>query len=206
MAWRKRSTSLKTLAEGLVKVGALQFGTFTLPGGEETSYYINLRGLPSYPGVFKEVVGAIGGLLEAKVPKADAICGIPTTGLTIGSAVALNANKPLVYTRTTKAAGDKVVEGEVRPDWNVVVLDDLVESGKTILSAARAVEQEGGLVKHAVVLIDRQEGGREALSREGIALHSVTDVVELADTLHSMELISDTDMKAITKSVGRRRQ
>ncbi|HYB06949.1 MAG TPA: hypothetical protein VEB87_02200, partial [Nitrososphaerales archaeon] len=63
---------------------------------------------------------------------------------------------------------------------------------------------EGGKVTAAVVLIDRLEGARERLSKKGISLHSVTDMLELADTLYSMELISKDNLKAITKSVGSR--
>ena len=55
-----------------------------------------------------------------------------------------------------------------------------------------------------MVLIDRMEGAREKLSKQGIALHAVTDMMELADTLASMELISEENLKAIAKSVGPR--
>jgi orotate phosphoribosyltransferase len=204
MAWKKRRAQVNELAEGLVKVGALQFGTFTLPDGKDSSYYINLRGLPSYPGVFGVVVDAMGQLVSKKTPKANALLGVPITGLTISSPVSVSLKKPLLYVRTSKQADDRVIEGEVRPGWNVVVVDDLATSGKTILSSAKAVEQEGAEVTDAVVLIDRMEGARERLSKQGITLHAVTDMVELADTLYSMELITHENMKAITKAVGSR--
>jgi orotate phosphoribosyltransferase len=202
MAWRKRTSSLRELAEGLVKAGALQFGTFTLPDGRVSSYYINLRGLPSYPGLYGLVVGAMTELVSKKAPKVSAICGVPITGLLLAAPVAVALKKPLVYTRLTKPANERVVEGEVRPGWKVLVVDDLATSGKTILAAAEAVEEEGGEVTEAAVLIDRMEGAREKLSKKGIALHAVTDMMELADTLYSMELISKDNLKAITKSVG----
>jgi orotate phosphoribosyltransferase len=204
VAWKKRRSQLRDLAEGLVKVGALQFGTFTLPDGKESAYYINLRGLPSYPGVFKAVVGAMAGLVSAKAPKADALCGVPMTGLTIAAPVAVALKMPMAYTRVNRRPDERVLEGEVRPGWDVVVIDDLATSGKTILASAKAVEQEGGEVKHAVVLIDRLEGAREKLAKEGIALHSVTDMMELADTLHSMGLIEEQNLRAIARSMGRR--
>ncbi len=204
MAWRKRRAQLRDLAEGLIKVGALQFGTFTLPDGRETSYFINLGGLPSYPGVYRLVVDAMTQLVSSKTPKANAICGIPITGLTIASPVALALKKPLAFTRTSRQASGRVVEGEVRPGWNLVIVDDLATSGKTILASAKAIEEEGGEVSHAAVLIDRLEGARERLSKAGISLQCVTDVIELADTLFSMELISKSDMKAITRSAGGR--
>jgi orotate phosphoribosyltransferase len=204
MAWRKHTERIRGLAEGLTKIGALQFGTFALPDGSESSYYVDLGGLPGYPGVYRLVVDAIASLVKTKVPGADALCGIPVTGLAIASPVAIALGKPLLYTRAARQAGERVVEGEVRPDWSVVVLNDLATTGKTISSTARAVEQEGGEVKNAVVLIDRLEGAREALSKKGITLHSFTDIIELADTLYSMELIAEADLRSITKSVGGR--
>ena len=202
MAWKKRRTRLNGIAEGLVKAGAVQFGTFTLPDGRESSYYVNLRGLPSYPGVYGLAIEALSDLMAKKAPKADAICAVPITGLLLATPVAVGAGKPLVYSRLERQENERFVEGEVRPGWNVVILGDLVTSGKTILAAADAIEDEGGKVSSAIVLIDRLEGAREKLSKRGIALHAVTDMVELADTLFSMELISKDNLKAITKSVG----
>ena len=204
MSWKKRSKNLRDLAEGLVKVGALQFGTSTLPNGKDSSYYINLRGLASYPGVYNLVVEAVGEVVAKKAAKARAICGVPTTGLLIASPVAVALKKPMVYTRAAAKASERGIEGEIRPDWNVVVVDDLSTSGKSILDAAKAIEKEGGEVTTAVVLIDRMEGAREKLSKQGIALHAVTDMMELADTLASMELITEENLKAIAKSVGAR--
>ena len=204
MAWKKRRSRLSDIAEGLVKVGALQFGTFTLPDGKDSAYYVNLRGLPSYPGVYGRVVDALSDLVTKKVPKADAFCAVPLTGLLLASPLAVAQRKPLVYTRIEKQENERLVEGEVRPGWNVVIVGDLATSGRTIISAADAIQDEGGKVSSAVVLIDRMEGAREKLSKKGITLHSVTDMVELADTLFSMELISKDNLKTITKSVGGR--
>ncbi len=185
-------------------MGALQFGTFTLADGKASSYYVNLRGLPSYPGVYGAVVESLSDLISKRVPKVDAICAVPLTGLLLASPVAVGLKKPLVYTRMEKGVNERLVEGEVRPGWNVVILGDLATTGRTILSAAEAIQDEGGRVGSVVVLIDRLEGAREKLSKKGIPLHAVTDMVELADTLFSMELISKENLKSITKSVGGR--
>ena len=204
MAWKKRRSRLNDIAEGLVKVGALQFGTFTLPDGRDSAYYVNLRGLSSYPGVYEVVVDSLAELASSKAPRADAYCAVPLAGLLLASPVALAHKKPLVYTPMKKLESGRHVEGEVRPGWNVVIVGDLATSGKTIVSAAEAIEDEGGKVSSAVVLLDRLEGARERLSKRGITLHAVTDVVELADTLYAMELITKENMKAMTRSVGRR--
>ncbi len=203
MAWKRRRGQLRALAEGLVKAGALQFGTFSLPDGKDSSYYVNLRGLPSYPGLYKLVVDSMAVLLS-KAPKVDALCGVPLSGLAIAAPLAIAQEKPLIYTRTGKQVNERVVEGEVRPGWKVTVVNDLVASGKSILSAAQAVEQEGGEVKQAAVVIDRMEGARERLSKQGISLHALTDIIELSDILFSMELISEANLKSITRAVGSR--
>ena len=204
MAWKRRSGRLNDIAEGLVKAGALQFGTFLLPDGKDSSYYVNLRGIPGYPGLYGMVIDALADLVEKKSPRADAVCAVPVTGLLLAAPVAVALKKPLIYTRLEKQENERLVEGEVRPGWNVVVVGDLTTSGRTILSASEAIEDEGGTVSSAVVLIDRLEGARERLSKKGIALHPVTDMMELADTLHSMELITSENLKSITKSVGSR--
>ncbi len=195
---------LSSLAEGLVKAGALQFGTFTLPDGSDSSYFINLRGLPSYPGVYGLVIDAMEGVVARKASKADAICGIPISGLTMASPIATSLKKPLVYTRSKAGRDERMIEGEVRPGWNVLVVDDLSKSGNSVLASAKVVEQEGGVVTDAVVLIDRLQGARGRLAKAGIALNSVTDVMELAETLYSMEQISKEQLDSMSKSVRTR--
>lgn len=202
MAWKKRRGQLKSLAEGLIKAGALQFGTFTLSDGRDSSYYVDLRGLPSYPGLFRLVVDSMGDMIK-KAPAADAFCSVPVSGLNIAAPLALGKGKPLLYTTQRKQGDGRVLEGEVRPGWKVMVIDDLAGTGNTVLAAARAVEQEGGEVKHAAVVIDRLEGARETLSKQGVSLHALTDILELSDTLFAMGLISEGNLRSITRTVGR---
>jgi len=202
MAWKKRRGRLQSLAEGLVKAGTLQFGTFTLTDGRESPYYVNLRGLPSYPGLFRLVVDSMAKMME-KIPMTDAYCSVPVSGLNIAAPLALEKGKPLLYTTQRRQGPGRVLEGELRPGWKVMVIDDLATSGKTVLSAAKAVEQEGGEVKHAAVVLDRLEGAREALSKEGITLHALTDILELSDTLFAMGMMTEGNLKSITRTVGR---
>jgi orotate phosphoribosyltransferase len=202
MAWKKRRGRLQSLAEGLVKAGALQFGTFTLADGKESPYFINLRALPSYPGLYRLIVDSMSEMIS-KVPAPEAFCTVPVSGLAIAAPIALAKGKPLLFTAERKHGVGKSLEGELRPGWKVVVIDDLATTGRTVLAAARAVEQEGGEVKHAAVILDRLEGARETLSKQGITLHSLTDVLELSDSLFAMGLISEANLKSITRTVGR---
>ena len=204
MAWKQRRKMLENLSEGLVKAGALQFGPFTLPDGKESPYYLDLRTLASYPGTFRAVVEAMTTVARAKAPKVDAVCTAPLSGLIIATPIAMSLGKPLVWTKQRPKSDERRIEGEVRPGWDFLLVDDLVTSGQTMLAAAEAVRDEGAEVKHAVVLLDRLEGAREKLKKQGISLHQVTDVLELADTLLSMELIGKDDFRKIARAVGSR--
>lgn len=204
MAWKQRRKLLENLAEGLVKAGALQFGPFTLPSGKESPYYLDLRTLASYPGTFRAVVESMTSVARAKASKVDAVCTAPLSGLIIATPIAMSLGKPLVWTKQQPKSDERRIEGEVRPGWDFLLVDDLVTSGRTMLAAAEAVRDEGAEVKHAVVLLDRLEGARERLKTQGISLHQVTDVLELADTLLSMELIGKDYFRKIARAVGSR--
>jgi orotate phosphoribosyltransferase len=84
-----------------------------------------------------------------------------------------------------------------------VVIDDLITTGSSLLSAVESIRAEGGEVKDVLVLIDRLEGGRINLKKAGVNLHAVTDILEIADILYSEQMINDDEMKAIAKQVGK---
>jgi orotate phosphoribosyltransferase len=101
MAWKRRRGQLRAIAEGLAKAGALQFGTFTLPDGSESPYYVNLEVLPSYPSPYRLVVDSMVELLP-KLPRQDAVCSVPVSGLAIAAPIALAQGRPLFYTALGK--------------------------------------------------------------------------------------------------------
>ncbi len=210
MTWRAKRKLIEELATVLVKIKAVQFGTFTLSSGKLSSYYVDLRAIPSYPGAYKVVIEAYGQLIKngLGVKKFDAIAGIPTAGLAFSSPIALQFSKPMVYARKEEKpyGRERRIEGVIKPGWNVLIVDDLITTGGSIVSAAQAIREEGGEVKDAVVLIDRLEGGESNLKKSGVSLHSLTDVVELSDILYSEGMIGDDEVKAIVRQVGRKRR
>ncbi len=177
----------------LVKTGALKFGLFTLSGGKLSSYYLDMRILPSFPDAFRTSVDLLVKRAR-KVEGIDKIAGIPTGGLPWASVLAYNLSKPLVYTRKeVKMHGrERRVEGVLASGDRVLVVDDVTTTGKNILVAFESLRAEGGVVEDALVLIDREEGGRQHLEKAGLRLHAVTRMSEIAQKL--------LDMDAITKS------
>ncbi len=207
MASKKRSNLVASIGTTLVKTDAIQFGAFAISDKRQSSYYVNLRGLPSFPGAYRVVTDALAAFVsdEIGLKNFEAIAGIPAAGLTFSSPLALATAKPMIYVRTGARVDrtERQVEGTLRPGWRILLVDDLVTSGSTLLSAVAAIRQEGGEVRDAVALIDRMEGAGERLQENGVRLRSMTNIRELADFLFSKNLISEQNLKAISKQVGR---
>ncbi len=206
LSWDSRRLELiKELGRVLVKIGALKFGTFTLTSGKMSSYYIDLRIVPSLPEVFKRItdifIDAIKNMVN--LDRIDAISGIPTAGLTYSTVIAYKLEKPLLYVRKElrEHGTQKRVEGLLRPGWRVLIIDDLITTGNSILKAAEAIRNEGGLVEDALVLIDRMEGGKEKLATSNIKLKALAKITELADLLYDMSVIEEDQRKAIYSMV-----
>jgi orotate phosphoribosyltransferase len=82
-----------------------------------------------------------------------------------------------------------------------LLVDDLVTTGLTLRKAAEAIRAEGGVVDEAVAFLDREEGGREKLAKNGIQLHTLLKISEVAKTLFEIGAIDEESLKTIMKQV-----
>ncbi len=206
MKWEEeRMMLVRDLGRILVKMSAIQFGTFTLSSGKLSPYYIDLRIVPSFPDVFGKIVAAYIGAIKNLIglDKVGAVGGVPTSGLTYATAVAYSMKKPLIYVREEKKTYGtaKKIEGVLQPGCNVVVLDDLITTGISLIKTIDVIRSEGGEVDQAVVLIDRMEGGREMLAEKGVRLNTITDMLELTDLLYDMEIIDSQQNRYIKSQI-----
>jgi uridine monophosphate synthetase len=177
------SETLRALVIELADLGAVRFGNFTLASGIQSPIYIDLRLLVSRPALLARAAEAYAALL-ADIP-CDRIAGVPYAALPIGTAVAIAADKPLIYPR--KEAKDhglgKLIEGAWQPGDRVAIIEDLITSGGSTIKTAELLREAGLLVEHAVVLIDREQGGVHNLAEAGIAAHAVLTLTQMLDVL-----------------------
>jgi orotate phosphoribosyltransferase len=194
------------LSRILMKTGATKFGLFKLSSGKLSPYYIDLRMIPGDPKGLQTVIEIYEAMVKSKVGASsfDRIAGVPTAGVPYAAILAYRLSKPFLYVRReAKTHGaERRIEGQLLPGDHVVLVDDLITTGKNTLQAAEAIRTEGGQVKDVVVLIDRQEGGPKALAQAQLKLRAFTTVTRIARRLHESGVIEDEQYKAILAQIG----
>jgi uridine monophosphate synthetase len=195
------SAQLESIALTLHDIGAVRFGHFTLHSGRKSPIYIDLRLLVSFPDILRQVAAAYRPLLEPL--SFDLIAATPLAGLPIATAICLEMDIPLIYPRpNAKSHGTgRLIEGVWSPGQSVVLVDDLVTTGDSLLQSIHQLEAAGLHVKEAVVLIDRQQGGRNNLAAQGYTLHTAMELARLLDTLVSKGRISAEKRVKVKKAL-----
>ena len=191
------------LGKILNRIGALKFGAFKLTSGEVSPYYMDLRIVPSFPDAFRRICDLYVELIsnDVGVDGFDRIAGIPTAGISFASIIAYHLKKPFVYVRTAERqhGRGRKVEGILLPGDRVLLMDDLITKGGSILKAGEAVRAEGGVVTDVVVLMNREESGQDNLAKDGMKLHYLLTISELARKLHDLDAISEEQLNTILK-------
>lgn len=165
---------------------SVRTGKFTLASGKESDLYIDCRTTTLDP-VGANLVGALGwetvrNHLAENHLRVDSIGGMTMGADPIALAVGMTsarlhpAEALQVFTVRKEPKGHgrgKQIEGNFAAGHTVVVVDDVITTGGSTLKAIEAIEREGGKVAFALVLVDRQEGGREAIEARGVPVRAL---------------------------------
>ena len=205
MVSEEREVMKDELCRVLSKIKALEFGTFKLTSGRVSPYYVDLRIVPSFPDAFQRVgilyVKLIG--VEVGVENFERVAGIPTAGIPFASMVAFSMSKPFLYIRPhARLHGrERQIEGVIMPGDRVILVDDLITTGKSLKKAASSIRAEGGVVNDAVVLLDRDEGGKENLAKQNIKLHYLLKISDAARKLYEIGVLEEDQLETVLKQV-----
>jgi len=198
---------VKEFAIFLYKNNIIRFGNFTLASGKISSYYVDLRLIPSYPHQFRKMIKNLQNLIVEKTGLNDFDClaSVPTGGLVVTSALAIEIVKPLIYVRSKpKEHGTaKSIEGKISAGMKVVMVDDVVTTGTSVLNGINQLKEAGLLVSDLYVIINRLEGADKALSDIGVQTYQLTDILEITDILFQEKLIDKEIFEKIKNQVNR---
>ena len=198
---------VKEFAIFLYKNNIIRFGNFTLASGKNSSYYVDLRLIPSYPHQFRKMIKNLQNLIVEKtgLDDFDCLASVPTGGLVVTSALAIEIVKPLIYVRSKpKEHGTtKSIEGKISAGMKVMMVDDVMTTGTSVLNGINQLKEAELLVSDLYVIINRLEGGDKALSDIGVQTHQLTDILEITDILFQEKLIGKEIFEKIKNQVNR---
>lgn len=181
------------VARGLIESSCVEFGSFSMRSGANSPIYVDLRKLISYPQLMDQVANLF--LKMMKEIKFDRMAGLPYSGLPIGTAISVKGKIPMIFARKelNTLESKQLVEGVYKKGEQVVVIDDMIISGKTKLEHVALFRPRELNVKDVVVLIDKEKGGKERLKSEGITLHAAFTLADLLNFWRDEELISQEE-------------
>lgn len=193
----------KVLAKAIAQTEALQLGYFTNDMGEPAPLNFDLNRLWQDPTMLAATTKELCTIIKQEFGEGyNRIGGSDHSGLPIATLASQFLNKPLVVLRKTPAE-DKYgpVLGTMFPGDRILVIDDVIATGKKALEMAKVVKNEGGVLHGYCVFLDKQEGGSTLLKERNIHFACVATLMEVADELHRFGWIEDSTFSSISDYV-----
>ena len=163
------------LKDRLVEAGAIKFGDFVLTSGKKSNYYVDIKDAATDPATLEEIASELASKVSAQK-----IAGMELGAVPITVATAVMMKIPYLVLRKERSHGTKkLIIGHLREGEEIELIEDVVTTGGALLKAAQLIRDNGGVVKRAIVVVDREEGGKEMLKENGIELVSVVKISDV---------------------------
>jgi orotate phosphoribosyltransferase len=172
------SETLEGLGRDLVATAVLR-GDFLLRSGARSSYYIDKYLFTTQPGLLERIARALSLLLPQGVQR---VAGPVLGAVPLVTAMSLHTGLPSVIVRVDKAkeyGTSRRFEGVLLPGERVALVEDVVTTGGAALAAMEVLREAGAEVVGALVVVDREQGGREAFAAAGVPLRALFTRSEL---------------------------
>jgi orotate phosphoribosyltransferase len=177
----------------LIKNSAIKFGDYILTSGKKSPYYIDLRQTISSPITMDWIANSLTRIVLNEIgrEKIDKILGVPTAGVPFATVVSQKLGIPLIYYRHARKEHGvrKKIEGILERNDRVLIVDDLITTGESVIEASEVVRDQGGIVNELAVLLDREQGGQERLRAARIEPHVLFKISDAMTWLHHVGLI-----------------
>lgn len=197
-----KDTAKKT-AELLLQINAIKLkpeNPFTWASGWISPIYCDNRIILSYPRIRNYIREQMAKQIETLYGKPDVIVGVATGAIGIGILVAEYLDLPFAYVRPeAKGHGrQNQIEGNIEPNQNVVVIEDLISTGKSSLNAVEALIQEGIHIKGMVAIFDYGfDIAKANFLAKNIELHSLSTYEHLIGQASDTNYIKETQLKTL---------
>ncbi|WP_264737144.1 orotate phosphoribosyltransferase [Cytobacillus firmus] len=193
----------RKIAEKLLDIKAVALNPndpFTWSSGLRSPIYCDNRLTLSYPEVRKEIAAGLQAIILDKFPEAELIAGTATAGIPHAAWVSDIMELPMCYVRS-KAKGHgkgKQIEGKADKGQKIVVVEDLISTGGSAITAVKALREAGCEVLGVAAIFTYQlEKGKEMLDEEKIEAYTLTDIEALTEVAVEKGYIQEKDMKKL---------
>ncbi|MDR2203692.1 MAG: orotate phosphoribosyltransferase [Nitrososphaerota archaeon] len=194
--------TLDNVANALYESGCIKFGSFKIKSGAFSPYYIDMARLLSKPETFGVVVEAATQKV-CKIIETDSLtklASIELKGALIVPSIAGKVNLPCAIVRKEeKAYGvtGRIAGASVTNDDKILFVDDVVSEGLSKVEGIKPLQDLGAEVKHILVIVNREQGGKEKLEKMGYIVHSLVKVSDVVTSLQKNGKISVKQAKTV---------
>lgn len=195
----------KNIANELLNIGAVQLNPttpFTLSSGLKSPIYCDNRLTMSYPNVREAIANGFTEIIKQHYPDVDVIAGTATAGIPHAAWVSQKLSLPMVYVRSSvKSHGKKKqIEGLIKRGDKVVVIEDLVSTGGSSLTAVQALKSEGAIVLGvAAIFTYNLKDAINNFKSENITLNTLTDFDVLTDVATNNQVIGEEQLTQLNE-------
>jgi uridine monophosphate synthetase len=189
------ANTVDKVANALYLSGCLKFGSFKIKSGATSPYYIDLARVLSAPQQLCTIAEVAAEKIKQinSTDKIDKLASIELKGALIAPSIACNLNMPCVIVRkeekaygvTGRIAGADVAKGD-----NILFFDDVISEGISKVEGIKPLQGLGANVKHLLVVVNREHGGKEKLEKLGYQVHALAKITEIVDSLYREKHIS----------------
>lgn len=193
----------KMTAEKLLRIKAIKLqpsNPFTWASGWKSPIYTDNRKLFSYPAIRNFVKLEMSRIVIEKYPDAEAIAGVATGAITPGALVADTLGLPFIYVRSSpKDHGlENLIEGELKPNSKVVVIEDLISTGGSSLKAVEAIRRDGSDVEGMVAIFNYGFPiAKENFEKANVELTTLTNYDAVLEEALRIDYIAESDLDTL---------
>ena len=191
------------LARQIYELGGIQFGSYTLGRSTVNSpVYVDPKRLVAVPSALRTAAALVrdaANLAEARrhqrAEPFELVAGVPMGGLHLATAYSLTCDMPLIYVKPESDPAGLEIVGRFLPGQQVLLVDDLITSGGSVIQTAQALRGEGLQVRDVIVLVDRDVGAARRLEYHGLRLISIVTLPAMLNLYMSERLISEDEFR-----------
>lgn len=193
-------TIAKEVAKSLLDIKAVSLSPqdpFTWASGIRSPIYCDNRITMSYPAVRKQIAQGLADLIKEKYPDAEVIAGTATAGIPHAAWIADILDLPMVYIRSkAKDHGTgRKIEGKISEGQKMVVVEDLISTGGSVIEASKAAELEGANVLGSVAIFTYElSKGTKNFADAGLAIDTLSNYSTLLEVAHETSYITEAEM------------